>query len=256
MPSEFTNLPAGLSTREGEAYEAQFSTSDYGRVGDQRPYQIVMPSYPAPEFLARYAYLNDALRECSTLCQLRGKPFRLVKWGGRLPCYPCRQTKRTNMLPSLRIHSPGAVEGYPNATPIADFHPNGTPIVYGPNGQPKPVGAPQFIVARSPKPFFNPGQPSQRYLEAVKTAQMLASATGKNTYLCSSFGGSCNTRDPKTWLPLIYVSPGGLVRRYHTDLTLPNSPSGSAVSTTPVTENEFRELLRESAGASRLGQGA
>ncbi len=259
MPSTLSQEPLRLSTREGEAYESQFSTSDYGRVGDQRPYQIVYPSYPAPKFLSRYAYLKDALRECGTLCQLTGKPFRLVKWGARVPCYPCRAKKTLNSLPSLRIHSPGAIEGFPNATPVADFRPQTSTIVYGPDGQPKLVGAPNFVVTRTPNPwaeFSFPEPLQQRYAEAVRTAQYIANTTGRNAYLCSSLGGDCNTRNPKKWVPVVYVDPGGLIRRYHSDLTLPNSIPGSAVATNPVTENEFRELLRESAGASRLGQGA
>lgn len=252
--------PNSLGTREGEAYEAQFSTSDYGRVGDQRPYQIVFPSYPAPKFLSRYQYLSDALRECDTLCQLKGQPFRLMKWGGPYPCYPCRRSAAANgTLPSLRIHSPGALEGFADATPVADFLPTGRRIVYGPDGQPKVVGAPNFIVSRTPNPWgeFSFATPiPQRYAEAVRTAQYIARDTGRNTFLCSSLGGDCNRRNPKQWLPVVYVDPGGLVRRYPAGLKLPNSVPGSQISTTPVTENEFRELLRESAGASRLGQGA
>lgn len=244
-----------LSTREGEAYESQFSTRDYGRVGDQRPYQIVFPSYPAPKFLSRYAYLTDALRECGTLCQLTGKPFRLVKWGARVPCYPCRARKTTNSLPSMRLHSPGALEGFPDAVPVADFRPSTGTLVYGPDGQPKLVGAPNFIVSSSPFPRselvkFNPLP--QRYKEAVQSAQYLAETTGKNTFLCSSMSGDCNTRNPKQWVPVVYVQPGGLVRRYPADLSLPNSPTGSITATTTVSESEFRELVRESAGASKL----
>ncbi len=41
MASDFTDLPDFLATREGEAYGSQFSTNDYGRVGVQRPFQIV-----------------------------------------------------------------------------------------------------------------------------------------------------------------------------------------------------------------------
>jgi hypothetical protein len=258
MPSELTKASLPLSTREGEAYESQFSTSDYGSVGDQRPYQIVQPSYPAPRFLSRHAYLANGLRECSTLCQTTGQPFRLVKWGARVPCYPCKSGKRSNELPGFKIHSPGALAGYPEATPIADFNPRGSTIVYGPDGQPKLVGAPNFVISRTPNPpnmFVDYKTPiGKRYLEAVKSAQYISNATGKNTYLCSSLGADCGRN--KKLVPIVYVQPGGLVKRYRSDLVLPNSIPGSQVAATPVTEAEFRELLRESEGRTRLGQGA
>jgi hypothetical protein len=258
MPSEITPASLPLSTREGEAAQAQFSTSDYGSVGDQRPYQIVFPSYPAPKFLSRYAYLNDALRECGTLCQLKGQPFRLIKWGARVPCYPCRGRKSSNELPGFKIRSPGALEGFPNCTPIADFSPHGSTLVYGPDGQPKLVGGPNFVITRTPNPaaeFVNyKAQIPKRYLEAVKSAQYLADATGKNTYLCSSLGADCG-KDKKL-VPIVYVQPGGLVKRYRSDLALKNGVPDSEVAATTVTEAEFRELLRESEGRTRLGQGA
>lgn len=257
MLNALTDEMPNLTTAEGEAAQANFATRDYGAVGDQRPYQIVFPAYNAPKFLSRFMYLNEALRECGTLCQLQGKPFRLVKWGGRVPCYPCRTQNRSTekRLPSLRVHSPGAIEGYPEATPIADFSPRTGILVYGPSGQPVKVGAPNFIVTSSPYPrteLANWPPLTQRYLEAVQTAQYLASTTGRNAYLCSSTGANCKSRNPKDWLPVVYVQPGGLVRRYHQDLVLPNSPKGSQVAITPVNEDEFKELLLESAGASRM----
>jgi hypothetical protein len=261
MASEYTDLPKFMATREGEAYTSQFSTNDYGEVGDQRPYQVVMPGYPAPRFLSRFQELSRALNECGTLCQLTGKPFRLVKWGSRLPCYPCRAKKSSNKLPNIRMVSPGALHGYPSAQPIADFHPTGGTIVYT-NGQPKLIGAPNFKITR------NPNQPDsfvhwdtplpQRYVEAVKTAQYIANSTGENAYLCSSMGASCKSRDAKKWVPVVYASPGGLVRRYAQGLPLPKgvkSAPGSTNIVNPVTEDEFRELVRESAGRTRLGQG-
>ena len=261
MASDYADLPAFLATREGEAHQAQFSTSDYGAVGDQRPYQIVFPNYPAPHWLSRFAYLKDALRECGTLCQLSGKPFRLVKWGSRLPCYPCNSRKSTNRLPG--IYSPGALRGFPGAQPVADFHPRSSTLVYGPDGQPKLVGAPNFHVSRTPNPpesYVDFATPIPvRYEQAVKTAQYLASTTGTNTYLCSSLGASCKASATTKWVPVVYVQPGGLVKRYPHDMQLPagvTSVPGSETLVNRVSEDEFRELLRESAGRTRLGQGA
>lgn len=258
MASEFTDMPQFLATRTGEASQAQFSTSDYGRVGDQRPYQIVQPSYGAPKFLGQFSYLNDALRECGTLCSLQGQPFRLMKWGGRVPCYPCRVRKTTNQLPSLRVHSVGALDGFPELQPIADFRPNGGTIVYDSSGQPKVVGAPNFIVSRTPNPptrWYDPKPLTQRYLEAVQTAQALAGATGKPAFICSSMGAGCGGNDKK-YVPVVYVQPGGLAKRYPSGLKPTNSANGSITGTTPVTEDEFRELVRQSEGGTRLGQGA
>ena len=265
MASDYSDIPRFLATREGEARTSNFSTEDYGREGDQRPYQVVFPSYPAPKFLASFINLDDALRECGTLCQLTGKPFRLVKWGSRLPCYPCRNIKGFNRLPSARIVSPGALEGFPDAQPIADFKPSGGTIVYGPDGNPKIVGAPNFKVSRHTCPerdFVDfSRQLPVRYTEAVKTAQFIANDTGANAYLCSSMGANCHVpakKGTKTkWVPVVYVSPGGLVKRYPTDLKLTraNSIHGSTSVVNPVTPDEFRELIRESAGRTRLGQG-
>lgn len=258
MASEFVSTPRFLATREGEARQAQFSTSDYGAVGDQRPYQIVQPGYPAPKFLGRFQYLGEALRECGTLCQLTGQPFRLVKWGSRIPCFPCRQGTR-NRLPSLHIKSPGALDGFSDAMPVADFTPSSGTLVYDSSGQPKLVGGPNFLVTRTPTPpasFINQQPLTQRYADAVRSAVYLANDTGKTAYICSSKGADCKSRNPKDWLPVVYVQPGGLVQRYPTGLKLSQSANGSITGVTPVTENEFQELVRQSAGRTRLGQGA
>lgn len=264
MASDYSDIPGFLATTEGEAYTSNFSTSDYGRVGDQRPYQVVYPSYPAPKFLGQFAYLDEALRECRTLCQLTGKPFRLVKWGARLPCYPCRRPRRGNRLPSAKvIRSPGALEGFPDAQPVCDINPGGNCVVYDDRGRPKIAGAPYFKVTRSPldprKNFVDFDTPlPQRYVEAVKTAQYIARTTGQNAYLCSSTGASCKSRDPKKWVPVVYVTPGGLVKRYPKGLKIPkgvSSTKGSTSIVNPVTEDQFRELVRQSMGRTRLGQG-
>jgi hypothetical protein len=263
VASEYSDLPQFMATREGEAYSSTFSPEDYGRVGDQRPYQIVYPSYPAPKFLQSFVRLDEALRECGTLCQLTGKPFRLVKWGARLPCYPCRSHKRLSRLPSLRINTPGALEGFPDAQPVADFSPSTGTVVYGADGQPRLVGQPNFHVTRKHCPegfhknFVNFDTPLPvRYREAVQTAQYIANDAGTNAYICSSMGADCKN-GPTRWLPVVYAQPGGLVKRYPTPMKLgaAQSAPGSQNIVAPVTEADFRELLRESYGRTRLGQG-
>lgn len=265
MASDYTDLPEFLATREGEAHQANFSTNDYGRSGDQRPYQIVQPAYPAPQWLARFVNLKDALRTCDTLCQLKGKPFRLMKWGGPKKCFPCARNQKRFKVSGLRVVSPGALKGYPGAQPVAEFNPSGGNIVYGEDGAPQLVGQPNFVVTRTPNPpseFMRKTPMSMRYQEAVYTAQRLAGATGHNAYICSSMGANCKVKGKKgtntKWTPMVYVSPGGLVKRYPHDLRLPGATSvhGSQVATTSVTPDEFRELVRQSEGRTRLAYGA
>lgn len=274
MEQDYTDIPAYLMTKEGEAASSNFSVTDYGRVGDQQPYQIVLPSYPAPQFLQTYSNLNKALRECGTLCQLSGKALRLVKWGSRLPCLPCGPKKRLNKLPSLRVRrSPGALEGYPDASPVADMSPSGRVIVYGPDGTPQIVGAPNYVVSRdawpaaacgtmgSPGSAMGVGVPGsrvrQRYIQAVQSAQYLANAEGKQAYVCSGFGADCKGRNPKKWVPVVYVQPGGLVRRYADDMPIGNASSiaGSTNVITRVTPGEYQNLVAQSDGGSFSAQG-
>jgi len=261
MEQDYSDIPAALTSSEGSAANAAFSVSDYGRVGDQRPYQVVMPTYPAPKFMQTFANMDQALKECATLCQLSGKPLRLIKWGERRPCIPCkRRVLTSNRLPSFRIRkdfnpffSPGALEGYPDATPLADFNPDGTQIVYGPDGAPQVVGAPNYVVKRDEiaPPLGGRDAAMQTYEDAVKSAQYLASMQGRQAYVCSGFGSSCKGRNPKKWVPVVYVEPGGLVRRYTDDMPLGNARSapGSQVLITPVNTDEYAELIRISEGA-------
>jgi hypothetical protein len=70
--------------------------------------------------------------------------------------------------------------------------------------------------------------------------------------VCSSLGANCKNGNV---IPVVYVQPGGIVKRYKQDLRLENSIPGSQVSTQSVSEDSFRELVRQSAGQSRLGWG-
>jgi hypothetical protein len=252
------NLPDVLSAREQARYE-QATTYDYGRVGDQRPYQIVFPDYKAPKFLETFHTLEQGLRECGTLCRLKGVPFRLVKWGGKIPCVPCGTRIRDNRLPGFKVvYSKGALAGYPDAMPIADFMPNGQKVVYGPTGEAKPVGQPSFLVSQTPYPKvgrYTPGPLPMRYLDAIKSAMYLAENTGRTAYLVSSFGAE----DPSSadWFPIVYVQPGGMVARYPHDLDLgPGSIPNNTNAVTSVSPSEYAELVAESRGATYLGQGA
>jgi hypothetical protein len=253
----YTDIPTYLRSAQDEAAQADFSIEDYGRVGDQRPYQIVQPAYQAPRFLQRFSNLEEALQECETLCTLQGRPFRVVRWGregsgarGGVRCQPCRVRGRIPRFPDPAPPGSGCLHGYPNALPLAEFQPGGRRIVFDKCGDPTIVGEPNFVVSRTPFPrVYDPKPLPQRYLEAVKSAQILSSRTGRRTYICSSFGASCDKRNTKRWIPVVYVDPGGLRQRYDT------IPTGT-VNVKPITQSHFRELVAQSKGATLLGQGA
>lgn len=254
-----------------DARQAQFTPYDYNREGDTRPYQVVMPAYPAPRFLETFTDLKNGLRECKTLCGYQGRPFRLVRWGASVPCVPCG--KRPSRLASAKvIFSSGALEGYPEATPIAEARPEGV-YIYGPSGAQTLVGKPNYIVSRKAFPPSNclytanahasgPGgsdivaAPPQRYLQAVRSAQILATQEGRQTYVCAGFGSSCS-RDPKKWMPVVYANPGGLVARYPYEKDFgAGTTYGSTSVSANVSPEEYRELIAESEGYTFLGQGA
>jgi hypothetical protein len=149
------------------------------------------------------------------------------------------------------MNGSGYLEGFPDARPIAEIQPNGQRIVFNKCGSGRLVGEPRYIVSHNPFPReYSPIHPlPQRYVDAVKTGQLLAERTGKRAYLCSDFGHSCDKRDPKHWVPVVYVQPGGLARRH-------DNNTGSDVQVTPVSPSMFKELVAESRGATYLGQGA
>lgn len=250
------DIPIWLDSARAEAAQADFSIDDYGRLGTERPYQIVYPAYKAPKFLQRFADLGQALRMCSTLCQLKGKPFRVVRWErsgsgalpGGVPCRVCRKYRPVARFPDQVRQGSGCLEGFPDARPIAEFHPDGQRMVFDNCGNAKIVGRPNYIVSANPFPReYDPRPLPQRYLEAVKTGQILANRRGKRVFLCSDFGMPC--KHDKQLVPVVYVDPGGLVPRYDT------TPEGTT-GVTPVSPAYFKELVAESRGASFLGPGA
>lgn len=253
----------GFFSAQGQAAYETASVQDYGCDGDQRPYQIVSPAYPAPQFLRSFTYLTEALRECQTLCQSTGQPFRLVKWGSRIPCRPCRRRKiGDNRLPSLRfrgshVESRGALAGYPEALPIMDATAKGS-VVFGPNGEEVSIGSPDFriwVPDVSPNVLVNPQPLPADYMEAIRGGEYLASRTGRRAFICSSFGADCKGRDPRKWVPVVYVQPGGLARRYPDDLDPTgwgSSVAGSTAISQVITPEMFQQLLALSDGGSNL----
>jgi hypothetical protein len=245
-----------LTVQQREAQDESFSPMDYGARGDQRPYQIVRPTYPAPAFLERFSYLEQALRECQTLCVNKGTPFRLVRWGARIPCRACGAKIGGGSVPSYVVRRSGGLSGcgcnrsrgprltgYPDAEVVADVKPGGQTAIYAPNGRAMLVGAPNYVLATNPlRGAIYPSQPPMRYLEAVETAQRLASRVGQNVYLCSRMGCKGNGSG---LVPVVYVQPGGVVRA--TPLN-----GGPANVVTPVSQQHFRELVMRSQGGSYL----
>lgn len=255
MTIDSTSVPSETSVRL-EAQQGQFTNEDYNRQGDTRPYQVVMPAYPAPKFLKTFTNLRAGLRECQTLCRVTGRPFRLVKWGSRTPCVPC-ETPQTAKLPHFVVRSKGALAGFPEAVPIAEVDPRKGVFVYGPQGEEMLVGSPNYTASRTPFPTSpEPGTPiNQRYLQAVKTAQFLAGRTGERTYVCAGFNTPC--KRSKKFVPVVYVEPGGLVPRYEDGLPLgpgATTSMGSTSIATPVSPAEFRKLLAISEGQTFVGQ--
>jgi hypothetical protein len=260
----FAATPLDPFSEKAIAAQAGFSIDDYGKA-DEGPYQIVMPTYPAPVWLRRFAALGPALRECSTLCALKGKPFRVVRWGregsgarGGIPCRACARTtpNTASRFPRNRPRGLSGLEGcascekkmgsgymrdFPNAHPVAEFR-KGQRLVFNAQGVPKLVGRPNYVVSHNPFPrTYKREIYPQQYLEAVRAAQVLTSNTGKRLFVVAAVPGQVGT-------PVAVVDPqygltglGGL---------------GGAVVVRPVSPEYFQELVAESRGRSYLGQGA
>jgi hypothetical protein len=250
----FEATPIDPFSERAIAAKAGFSVSDYGRQGTEGPYQVVMPTYPAPRWLRRFAALGPALRECDTLCQLKGKPFRVVRWGregsgarGGIPCAACRTEPRSRFPRVPCRRGKGYLAGYPAAHPIAEYRPKGQKLVYDACGNPQVVGKPNYVVSHNPFPkLYQKETYPQRYLEAVAAAQKIAQGSGRRTFICSGFGSKPST---KRGVPVVYVDPGGLALRY------PEDETGTTV-VNPVSPQYFQQLVAESRGRSYLGQGA
>jgi len=239
-------------TAQAASEQAQASIEDYGKA-DDGPYQIVQPAYPAPVWLNHFTSLVPALRECSTLCTLKGRPFRVMSWQregagnrGGVPCLPCTDRARIPRWPR-RVKGPGCLDGFEDAMPVAEARPGGQWVVYDGCGNGRLVGTPGYVVSHTPFPrLYEKEVYPQRYLEAVKTAQLLANTSFRRAFVCSSFGEKCNGGHG---VPVVYVDPGGYRQRYDT------IPEGT-VSVKAVSPGYFKELVLQSAGGTYLGQGA
>lgn len=273
----FAATPLDPFSEKAIAAQAGFSIDDYGKA-DEGPYQIVMPTYPAPVWLRRFAALGPALRECSTLCALKGKPFRVVRWGregsgarGGIPCAACARTTpntasrfpRNRGLSGLGAcagcsdskpcvgcktcascgkRGSGYLKGFPNAHPVAEFR-KGQRLVFNAQGVPQLVGRPNYVVSHNPFPrTYKREIYPQQYLEAVRAAQVLTSNTGKRLFVVAAVPGQTGTPVAYTDAQYGLTGLGGL-------------GSGTVV-VRPVSPEYFQELVAESRGRSYLGQGA
>jgi hypothetical protein len=242
-----------FSERSVAAY-SDFSIDDYGKA-DDGPYQVVMPTYKAPKWLKTYAEMGPALRECGTLCTLKGVPFRVVRWGregsgaaGGIPCAACKNTTPNparfprhvrctscrggcRSCGARRRLGPGYLPGFPDAHPIAEFRPNGQRLVFDLNGVPQLVGRPNYVVSHNPFPrLYRREVYPQRYLEAVRAAQAFANGWKARAFVVDKTRGT----------PVGFVDPG----------------LADNVLVTPISPEYFQELVAESRGRSYLGQGA
>jgi hypothetical protein len=219
------------------AAKAAFSIDDYGK-SNEGPYQIVMPTYPAPVWLKGFAKLGPALRECGTLCRLRGMPFRVMRWGqegsganGGIPCASCKKTTPNPSRFPRQFRGPGYLQGFPDAHPIAEFRPKGQRLVFDRRGVAQLVGRPNYAVTHNPFPrTYRPEIYPQQYLEAVRAAQAYANSNNRRAFVM----------DHGKRMPVGYVDPG----------------KSAEVRVTPVSQQYFQELVAEGEGRSYLGQGA
>jgi hypothetical protein len=255
-PSPVTDLLSVPTTAEAQAQAANFSIDDYGR--DEGVYQVLSPSYPAPQFLRQYNYLAQALRECSTLCRLEGRPFRAVRWGregagarGGVPCKACCPSPPGARFPRKRYSSCGCLEGFPELASIAEFRPDGQQLVWGPGCcKGRLVGGPNYAVSHTPfvRTYVKP-KDRVRYTQGMAALQYIAGHTGQRAYLCSGLLADCKSDDPSKWVPMVYVDPGGIVRRYDRKL-------GNEVGTSVMNADQLREYYAMSRGRSTLPKGA
>jgi hypothetical protein len=248
--------PEVLTNARAEAAYSNFSIDDYDKV--QGPYQIVMPAYPTPVWLQKFSNMTAALRECGTLCTLRGRPFRLMAWSrsgsgarGGVPCAQCKKTPNPSRFarPVCRCkNGAGFLQGFPDAHPIAEFRPGGQRLVYDASGNAKLVGKPDYAVSRTPFPRVYNDKPvyPQQYMEAIRMGVQLANRNGQRVFVCSGFGQDCKK---KVGVPVVYVDPGSYVRRY-------NDMTPGTVAVNNVSPEYFQELVEESRGGTYLGQGA
>lgn len=251
------------------ARDSTFSIDDYG-YGPPGPYQIMEPTYPAPKWLGQYTNLTKALQECQTLCTLKGRPYRVVRWGregsgnaGGIPCKTCKPMPGGSRFPR---HAPcacaggrgfagcdcgfsgGSVAGR-GVRPLAEFRPGGEKLVFDAQGNAHVVGRPNYTVSKNPFPrTYDPRQPTQLYTDAVRTGQILANRDDQRVFICSDFAADCKAAAGRA-IPVVYVDPGGFAPRYPDDLQ-------GTVIVNPVSEAYFQELVAEGRGRSKLGWGS
>lgn len=243
------------TSAQGQSQAANFSIDDYGR--DEGVYQLVSPSYPAPRFLRQYNYLRKALRECSTLCRLEGKPFRVVRWGregagadGGVPCQACCPRPPGSRFP----HTPygsccNGFEGYPDLTSVAELRPDGQHVVFEGCCGRRLVGRPNYVVAHTPfVRTYVKDKDRLTYTQAMNAIQYIATH-GKRAYVCSGLLTDCKEHDPLLWTPVVYVDPGGIIRRYPKEL-------GSEVGVSVMSPALFREYVAMGRGRSTWPHGA
>jgi hypothetical protein len=198
-----------------------------------RLYQIVQETAVGPKFLTSWDTLEAAMRDCRSLNERTGNPFKAILWGHGTPCQMCsprqRQFKKDNILPSFVYHS-GGVRNYPEALPISAVYNHGTEVVFLPDGTGTATGLGNFEVSlsairRGPSVRY-------RYWDAIEAGKRLAASQGKRVFVHANVKSRAGGKS----LPVASINPTLNGLQGLGDYSL--NPIIS-----PVTPDEFQELI-------------
>jgi len=117
------------------------------------------------------------------------------------------------------------------------------PVGFGEWGAVK--DAPQFPETIVEQQIMNPSEDARI---ALATARRLADAMGRRAYVVGSFGAK-PSRDPRYFVPVVYVQPGGLVR------LIDHRPVGT-VTVNKMTPFEFQYYIAMGNGTNLLPRDA
>lgn len=175
---------------------------------DQIPalYQVVQETGAGPRFLTSWDTLEAALRDCRSLNERTGNPFKTILWGSGTPCQRCSikelQFKKDNKLPSF-IYHPAAIANYPEALPISAVYNHGTEVIFTPDGGAVNTALQGFAVADVGAIQSNPPAKQHRYWEAAAIAKHRAAQSNKKQYITATI----KTKAGRKTVPVSVVHP-------------------------------------------------